>query len=232
MRASDEETKFRVTRYMNRILSQLVERDGTPSKKQFCTSAVENNIEWLEKSLKGQRKIYHLVSNLNDDIEWLNMDVSGDYLTAKAHVNKDLDVVRTLDLNDDTHGKVGWCAESSAMSRSAVIRLCVIKEVYHNRDMLNEARSIQVSERWLEIKSKVRLRTEKLIDELYYNFSTEYVEHKLQSDLEAKNLMILSSHYKTFKHTEGHDVMLEYDRGRTVVNTLDSLSDLQITQNP
>lgn len=222
MKGSDhDDTKFRVTRYMNRILDQLIEENVANNKKQFCTTSVRNNVDTLKSWLKGQRDIYHFISDLNDDIEWLNMDISENYVTAKTQVSKGLDVIRTSDLNQQTQSKVSWCAESSGISKSAVIRLCVIKEIYQNRKSLNVARSMQVSERWLEIKSKIQLRTEKLIDELYYNFSTEYVKHKLGLQIEAKNIKIVSSHYDLLKNSDGYDIMLSYERGETVINILE-----------
>jgi hypothetical protein len=217
MKGSDKEIKFRVTRYTNRMLDQIVEETTSHNKKRFCSASVDNNVEWLQSLLKGQRPLYHFISDLNDDVDWLNMDISEDYVKAKSQVDKDLDVVRTSELHGELQSKVSWCAESSGVSRSAVIRICVIKELNSNRDVLSEAKSMQITERWLEIKSKIQLRTKKLVDELYYNFTTDYVKHKLGQDIEAKNMKIISSHYQTFKDTEGYDTLTNHDRGKAVL---------------
>jgi hypothetical protein len=222
MTSSNEETKFRVTPYMDRTLAHLVEIGKAPNRKKLVSIAAKQHVSWFKSTLEGQKPIQDFVSDLDDDVQWLNLDVSHDYVNTQLQVDSDLDVIRTCDMNSETEAKVNWCASASSISKSGVLRLCVLKQMHNNKALLDEARKMKITERWLQTKNKLKSRTERLIDELYYSFTNQYTQHKLTSDLEKKTRLVIKSHYSRFKETEGFNVLEQHTRGQQVIDVLDS----------
>jgi hypothetical protein len=225
MHSNDNDTKLRVTKYMNRAIEKLLQDDSYKSKRHFVNKSVESQIDWFKQSVKGQRTLYNFINNINDDVSWLDLDVSDEYITPRLHIDKSLDVVRTCNLSPETKSDISWCASAIGNTQSSIIRLCMIKQLSCESHLLSEAMSMQVEERWLHIKSKISLRTNKMVDELYYNFKTPYVQHKLKQSIEAKNRKIISSHYNSFEQTSGYDVMIQTDRGSTVDEIIEEYTD-------
>jgi hypothetical protein len=217
-----EEVKFRGTAKMKKLVEDIVEAGKSRSKAEFVRQATVNNVDYIHNKLKGQKNIRDFIEYIDEDIEWVDIKIPDSQVQCKIEPNRDLSEYLMTELSKDYIDKLNNCARSSGFSRSSIIRACVIRELYSNKDLLTEGKQLKVEQRWTEIDRKVKSSNLKLVDQLYYCFQEQFIMAKATDELEVKNMFYLEEHYKDFKGTAGYKYMKEKERGKKSINNIES----------
>lgn len=223
------EVNIRTTQKMQRIVEPLVNVGMCRTKSEFVAMSIEDNIMDINKKLRGQKNIKDFIKELNSDVEWINIKIPDNSIHPRLEVDAKLDVRYKTDVEDDKYSILKRCSRSSGLSKSSIVRICMMKKCYDMRSMLPDVKQRKVETRWGDIKRKLDINNMMLIDKLYYYFSTEdYIQDKVYDDMEIKNVYYLKEHYKQFKNSAGYECMTENERGKKVIGVLESIPEKSI----
>ena len=218
------EVNIRATQKMQRTVESLVKVGMCRTKSEFVAESVQENIMGINEDLRGQKNIKDFMKELNSDVEWINMKIPNNSIHPRFEVNDSLDVRYKTDIRDKEYDILKKCSRSSGMSKSSIVRICMMKKCYDMRSMLSDVKQRKIEDRWNDIKRKLSISNVMLIDRMYYYFFTEdYIQNKIDDDMEIKNVYYLKEHYKEFKNSAGYECMSESERGKKIINVLESV---------
>lgn len=180
---------------MKKLVEDIVDAGKSRSKAEFVRQAIVNNVDYIHKQLKGQKNIRDFIEYIDEDIEWVDIKLPDSDIQCKIEADRDLSSYLTTELSEDNIDKLNSCSRSSGFSRSSIIRACVIRELYKNKELLTEGKQVKIEQRWTDIDRKVKSSNLKLVDELYYCFQEQFIMTKATDDLEVKNMFYLEEHY-------------------------------------
>lgn len=221
------EISLRITDKMQRIIESLVETGMCRTKSEFIAKSIEENIRGIYSSLKGQKNIRDFIKELNSDVEWINMKIPDQSIHPRIEINKDLSCTYRTEISDEHNDILKKCCRCSDFSKSALIRICMMKKSYDMRDMLSDVKSIKLKDRWNDIDRKLKIMNTMLIDRIYYYFFKEdYIQNKVNDEMEMKNVYYIKEHYKEFKGTSGYKSMKDTERGEKIIEVLETIPEI------
>ena len=205
-------------------MQRLIEAAKTEeeSKKAFITKSVKRNISELNKYSKGQKGLRDFIESLNDDVEWLSIDIPTQDIDHRISTRTNLDITQTIELNQDYNNKLDRYVRHTGTSRSSAIRLCIVKELYNRRSVLNESNSDKIESTWLEVRKQLMMSNQMLVDILSYHLEHKSIESKL-SIIELKNLRYIRDAYRKIKDTSAYDVIEDHRDGDYIIEILNEI---------
>lgn len=215
------ELSYRMTAKLRRVTEEIVENGAYYSKSQFVRNSIDGNIDYIQSNLKGQKSIRDFIKDLNSDVEWLNINLPEQSISTSFEPDKELSIVKTISLDSSTVDKLDKCSRCSEFKRSGIIRMCLMKEVYDERDELSPTNKKRVEDRWTSMKLKLTKSNNLLIDQLFYIFSTDYILNKATDEREAGNMFYIAENYNKFKTTEGYEYAKSTARGEEFINGIE-----------
>jgi len=135
-------------------------------------------------------------------------------------LDNDLCIYQKLTLDNHINDMVKAASRYTGEQKSTIVRICVIKELYNNRDKLVRTNEQTIRNLWENTKRKFDVGIEMLVNKLYLNLEPNFVKNKIGRIDEIGNLMSIRDFYEKFKNTQGYNAMLEYKRGNKVDATL------------
>lgn len=221
------EISLRITDKMQRIIESLVSTGMCRTKSEFIAKSIKENIREIYSSLKGQKNIRDFIKELNSDVEWINMKIPEQSIHPKFEIGQDLSCTYRTEINDQHNDILKKCCRCSDFSKSALIRVCTIKKSYSMKHMLSDVKRIKLEDRWNDIDRKLSIMNTMLIDRIYYYlFKEDYVENKVEDNMEIKNVYYLKEHYKEFKDTSGYESLKETQRGKKIIDVLEAVPEI------
>lgn len=214
---------YRMTSKLRRIIEEVVDSDLYYSKPQFVRDSIDQNIEYIQSKLKGQKSIRDFIKDLNSDVRWLNINLPKQSIDATFEPDKELSVVKDVSLDASTIDRIDNCARCSEFKRSGIIRMCLMKQTYSERDKLNSTYKKRVTDRWCSMKLKLTKSNSLLIDQLFYIFSTDYISNKVTDEREVGNMFYIVENYNKFKDTEGYKYAKGTTRGQEFINGVEAV---------
>ena len=209
---------IRATKMMNKLV-----KDTKPlhqPKQKFIEEAVEANVCDIISYAEGQNSLREFIEAVDSSVDWLYIDVPNQSIQDRLDDTSDLTVSQHLGLDDDIVDKVDAASKYTGTSRSSVIRICVIKQLYEKDDNLVRTDKMEVEDLWLDIRRKLKMAGKMMVDRLYYNLEYEYVVSKRQNIEGLAQLVSLRDRYLELKGTKGYELMMSYEEGRKVDETL------------
>lgn len=207
---------------MQRAIEEAIENQ-IKNKKTFVEESVKYNIDDIIKYTKGQKSLRDFIMDLNDTVDWMHMNPPSLDVKDKLKHNADLDISQSLELNNETDEKLKGASRYINMSKSSIIRMCTIKQLYNNREDLMGGNKRKIEDVWLSTVRKIKIGNRKLVDKLYYNLEEEYINKMMERPEQLLNFMNVSDAYKKFKNTEGCEYMKSSTDGQEVINILEDI---------
>lgn len=224
MQEERESVSARMTERMQRIIEEVISNHPMyDTKSRFIRESIETKIYDISELISGQKGIRDFLAYLEEDVDWVYRNQYNTDITGKIDKDKDTPVVGNTDINPDKNEILKKCSRSSKLSKSSIIRICMIKNLYDMRDMLNKSNKLKIEERWLFIRSQLLRVKTMLINDLYFALDKEFVESKIESDMEERNLFHIKQHYKRFKNTNGYSYVEDTDKGQELIDILDKV---------
>jgi len=221
------EISLRITDKMQRIIEQLIDTGMCRTKSEFIAKSIKESIREIYSTLKGQKNIRDFMKELNSDIEWVNMKMPEQSIQPRLEVSANLSCPYRTELSDEDNEILKRCCRCSDFSKSALIRVCAIKKSYDMRHMLSDVKRIKLEDRWNDIDRKLEIMNTMLIDRIYYYFfKKDYIQNKVEDDMEVKNVYYLKEHYKEFKDTSGYNSLKDTKRGEKIIEVLEAIPDI------
>jgi hypothetical protein len=245
---SDEiEVSVRFTDRTMQTVNSLVEKNSQfSSKRTFLSYAVSCNIGYLQSQIEGQKSIRQFASYVNQDIDWVEIDIGDFRINTKLIQTGNLRESPTkLDLNEKTEKLLRQVSSYSNLSRSQVVRLCVIRALYdvygdfysdvqagkelrdyENVSDLNSGNIRLVEQRWMDLRKKIQNElpavTFKLYQELCDDSIIEYARRKSEMTVTLQ----LMNHYEEFQGSTGYNKLQETEHGREIIDQLETVVDI------
>jgi Arc/MetJ-type ribon-helix-helix transcriptional regulator len=221
------EISLRITDKMQRIIESLVDSGMCKTKSEFVAKSVKENIRDIHSSLEGQKNIRDFIKELNSDVEWINMKIPEQSIHPRIEINNDLSCTYRSEINDKDNDVLKESCRCSNFSKSALIRLCIMKKSYDMKDMLSDVKRIKLEDRWNDIDRKLNIMNTMLIDRIYYYFFKEdYIQNKVDGKMEIKNIYYLKEHYKEFKGSSGYKYLENTERGNKIIEVLETIPEV------
>lgn len=217
------DTTVRMTDRLSIAVDEISSTEKYSSKKTFVQSALSENVFSLHSKIEGHKALKDFAVKLNSDVTWFNLDIKGTCLTAKLSVDSDLTSVVKVNIGNPIQDVINSIVNSTNLSQSDVIRICVICHCYNHRSKFDTATQMEVKDRWLSIKAKLKHMVEKLVVNLYFELEPERLIMKINSKYEQRNVHHIRCHYKQLKKSEAHKVMQKTHYGKKVTNTLEKV---------
>lgn len=218
---STTEARVRITNGMQLMIEEIINRSHFNTKQGFKQYSVENNIENINSLISGQKNIRDFISRLNQDVEWINVSIPNSNIEDKLEIDQSLGGSRKLKVDNDKYDVLRSCSRCSAISESGLIRICMIKEVYRMRKLLEESSELKVEQRWLTIKRKLNTANDLLIQKLYFSVDSDLVKERSKRDIEKTNVFYLNDHYSRFKDSIGHKYMKKTKEGKKIIQVIE-----------
>jgi predicted DNA-binding protein len=213
------EYTVRSSKRMQRVIESAIESQ-IKNKKTFIQDSVTHNIEEIVSYVEGQKSLRDFILNLNDNVEWLHMEPPNYNIRDRIELENELVVNSKINLNDTTEDMVKAASRYTGEPKSSIIRVCIIKELYNNRDQLVKTNADTITDVWMSIRRKFKVSVEMLINKLYFNLEQEFINSKIGRIEEIGNLMAIRDFYQKFKQTEGYQAMSQHHKGAKVINIL------------
>jgi len=218
---STTEARVRITKSMQLIIEEIINKSHFNSKSGFKKHSVENNIEEINSLVSGQKSIRDFISRLNQDVKWINIGISESDIENKLEISQDLGGSRKIEISDEKYDILRSCSRSSGITESGLIRICIIKESYRMRKILEESSELRLEQRWLTIKRKLNKANDLLIQKLYFSIDSDLVKERSSRDIEKTNVFYLNEHYQRFKDSAGHNYMKNTKEGKKIINVIE-----------
>jgi Arc/MetJ-type ribon-helix-helix transcriptional regulator len=216
------EVSYRVTAKLRRIIEEVVENGPYYSKSQFVRDSIDGNIDYIQNNLKGQKSIRDFIKDLNSDVEWLNINLPEQSISTSFEPDRELSIVKNISLDSYSIDKLDKCSRCSEFKRSGIIRMCLMKEAYNERNKLSSTNKKRVEDRWLSMKVKLTRSNDLVIDQLFYAFSTDFILNKATDEREIGNMLYIADNYNKFKTTEGYEYVKSTTRGEEFIDTIEA----------
>jgi hypothetical protein len=229
MKDSNNTVKIRMTESMKLMEEDIVDNNISRNKKEFREQSVENNIKDISEMVSGQKNIREFATKINRDVDWIAVQLDDVELNTRLSIPENLSEAGKLDIDEGKHDMLNSCSRSTKMSKSGLIRVCMIKELHRVKENLCQTDALQIQNRWLAIKRKLDKANDLLIDKLHYAISPGLVTVRSGRDRERTNVFYLKEHYNEFKDTKGFEYMEETENGRHIINVIEeaiSMSDI------
>lgn len=209
---SKEELTVRYSEDMQMLIEETM-NSLVENKKRFIETSVRKNITDILDKVEGQKGLRDFISRLNSNVEWLNINRPDYNIVDDISSGADLNIVQKMEISSEVLDKVKSCVRYSGLSKSSIIRICSIKELFNRREELSQSDRYKVEDVWIEIDMKLDAANDMLIDSLSYNITKNLIESKMNRGIEIKNLMGMRDAYNKFKQTKGSDIMSKCSKG-------------------
>jgi hypothetical protein len=219
---STKEVRVRITNGMQLMTEEIINRSHFNTKQGFKRHSVENNIQSINSLISGQKNIRDFISRLNQDVEWVNVTMPKSDIEDRLEINQELGGSRELKLDEDKYDLLRSCSRCSAISKSGLIRICMIKEIYRMRELLEESSELKVEQRWLTIKRKLNTANDLLIQKLYFSIDSDLVKKRAKRDIEKTNVFYLKDHYSRFNGSVGYKYMQNTEKGEKITRVVEN----------
>lgn len=229
MKDSNNTVKIRMTETMKLMEEDIVDNDIFRNKKEFREESVSSNIIDISEMVSGQKHIREFATKINRDVDWIDVELDDVELNTRLSIPENLSEAGKLDIDEAKHDILNSCSRNTKMSKSGLIRVCMIRQLYHLEGYLSHTDRLQVSSRWLVIKRKLDKANNLLVHKLYYGINPEVVKTRSRRDRERTNIFYLKEHYNEFKDTEGFEYMQEIQNGQQIISVIEkaiSMSDI------
>ena len=211
----ENDTTIRTSEEMQRLVKEVAQ-DKQLKKKELIDNFVQSNVYDIAELSKGQESIRHFILELNQYVEWLNIKPPECNINNSIDKDSNLTISQILTLDDNTESLLKSCSSYTGESRSVIVRLCIIKGLYHNRSTLNDTKANRVADLWFSAKRKLETANKMMVTQLYCSLRAGFIEAKINTRREIGNLISIADNYKEFKETGGYDVLLSYEEGSEV----------------
>jgi len=209
------EYTIRSSKRMQRIIESAIE-DQIKNKKAFIEDAVTYNIADIVSFVEGQKSLRDFILDLNDNVEWLHIEPPEYNIRDRIDLEDDLVVNTKISFDEQVNDMLKAASRYTGEPKSSFIRICIIKELYNNKDKLVKTNADTVTDIWVSIRRKFKVSVEKLVNELYFNLEPVLVDSKIGRIEEVGNLMSIRDFYEEFKTTDGYEAMIEYEKGEQI----------------
>jgi len=216
------EYTVRISKRMQRVIESAIESQ-IKNKKKFIQDSVAHNIGEIVSYVEGQKSLRDFILNLNDNVEWLHMEPPDYNIRDRIELENELVVNTKINFDNKTEHMVKAASRYTGEPKSSITRICIIKELYDNRQQLVKTNSNTITDVWMSIRRKFKVSVEMLVNKLYFNLEHEFINSKIGRISEVGNLMAIRDFYQKFKQTEGYKEMGEYDKGVKVINILEEV---------
>lgn len=204
---------------MQRIIESAIENQ-IKNKKAFIEDSVTHNIDDIVSFVEGQKSLRDFILDLNDNVDWLHIEPPEYNIRDRVELEDDLVVNTKISFNQQTDDMLKAASRYTGEPKSSIIRICVIKELYNNKDNLVKTNADTIEDIWISIRRKFKVSIEKLVNELYFNLEPMLIRSKIGRIEEVGNLMSMRDFYEKFKETDGYNTMIEYQKGQQVDDIL------------
>lgn len=210
---------------MQRTIDKTVSKSKKyNSKKEFTEIAINSHVSEILELLSGYKDLVYFAKNLDDDIEWLDIQVSDSNINTKLIEDKNLSCQLYAELDENTEGILARASSISSLTKSDIARACLLKELYENsREILQEPSYRRVSKRWGAVRVDIEMSNRVLIDNLKHFIDTDFVKKNIEQEDQMHNLRDITHHYQEFKGTKGYETMTEYESGQKVIEILERI---------
>jgi hypothetical protein len=213
---------YRMASKLRRVTEEVVSNGSHYSNSQFVRDSINENISYIRNEIKGQKNIRDFIKDLNSDVRWLNINLPEQSINTSFEPNKELSLTRDTKLGSSTVDKIDKCSRCSEFKRSGIIRMCLIKQAYSERDKLSPSNKKRIEDRWASMKLKLRKSNNLLIDQLFYIFSTDYLSDKVTDKKEIGNMFYIAENYDKFKDTQGYEYAKSTARGQEFIDGIEA----------
>lgn len=204
---------------MQRIIESAIENQ-IKNKKTFIEDAVTHNVADIVSYVEGQKSLRDFILNLNDNVDWLHIKPPEYNIRDRVELEDDLVVNTKISFKQQTDDMLKAASRYTGEPKSSIIRICMVKELYNNKDELVKTNADTIEDIWTSIRRKFKVSVEKLVNELYFNLEPMLVRSKIGRIEEVGNLMPIRDFYEEFKETDGYSTMMEYQKGQQVDDIL------------
>jgi len=200
---------------MQRLVSEVA-HSRSIKKRELIESFISTNGYEIAELSKGQKSLRDFILNLNQFVDWFNAKPPDLNIDDSIDNESNLSAVQKVSLNSADDDILNSCSRYTGESKSSIIRLCIIKGLYNNKEILNDTKAKRVTDLWTSAKRKLKTATEMMIASLHCNLERDFIEAKMESKREYGNLASMADEYKCFKSKEGYEMMLSHLYGDSV----------------
>ena len=195
------------------------------SIKHFSERAVANNVEHLEKQVKGADDLRRFIRVLCR-VDGISISLTEDTISTKLR-DEALSSGTKLELTPQQLNSIEKITSSTGLRKAGAIRVCLIKELYKHSSsdgLLHEPRQSDIRSSWDSIESSV----EELFSSLQSKLETKLVkqldsaQQKLDQDPKARDEVL--AHYEHyFKHSAGYERLQGTERSQKILSGIEDL---------
>jgi hypothetical protein len=199
--------------------------DAYNSIKHFSERAVANNVEHLEKQVKGADDLRRLIRVLCR-VDGISISLTEDTISTKLR-DEALSSATKLELTPQKLNSIEKITSSTGLRKAGAIRICLIRELYKHSSsdgLLHEPRQSDIQSSWNSIESSV----EELFSSLRSKLETRLVrqldstQQKLDQDPKARDEVF--AHYEHyFEDSAGYERLQETERSEEILSGIEEL---------
>jgi len=204
---------------MQRVIESATENQ-LKNKKSFIEDAVAHNIGDIVGLIEGQKSLRDFILDLDSSVDWLHMKPPEYKIRDRVELEDDLVVNTKISLKQEVNNMVKAASRYTGEPKSSIVRICIIKQLYENKDELVRENEDTIEDIWTDIRRKFKVCVERLVNELYFNLEPVFVRTKIGKMKEIGNLMAIRDFYGEFKESDGYRVMKDYEKGQRVDDVL------------
>jgi len=200
---------------MQRLVNEVADSKSI-RKQTLIENFISKNAYEIAELSKGQKSLRHFILNLNQFVDWFNVEPPELNVTGSIDKESNLSTVQKVSLNNTDEDLLNSCSTYTGESKSSIIRLCIIKGLYDNKKVLNNTKAKRISDLWTSAKRKLKTATKMMVTALDCSLEREFIEAKMETRREFDNLASMADEFNDFKQKEGYSRMLSYRCGDNI----------------